>query len=236
MSNYNFLDMLMGKANQATQKDPNQLLSPAKRFGKGLDELVLRGYGIGDQIVEQANKQAAFDMQNNQTQDTIKGLEQRAAAGDKAAASLLMAVQNKSLTPSDAMKIYFRQQFQKPSKTTMQMTGAQLNARDGKYAIIKMPSGETRMILITCLATIGSVSNPEHNLTVSGKAGRTRWLGRRPRVRPVVMNPVDHPMGGGEGKNSGGHPRSRNGIPAKGYKTRAKSKYSDKFIIERRKK
>jgi|TARA_B100001059_G_scaffold12478_1_gene10013 large subunit ribosomal protein L2 len=115
-------------------------------------------------------------------------------------------------------------------------TYAQLNARDGKYAIIKMPSGETRMILITCLATIGSVSNPEHNLTVSGKAGRTRWLGRRPRVRPVVMNPVDHPMGGGEGKNSGGHPRSRNGIPAKGYKTRAKSKYSDKFIIERRKK
>lgn len=130
MSNYNFLDMLMGKANQATQKDPNQLLSPAKRFGKGLDALVLRGYGIGDQIVEQANKQAAFDMQNNQRQDTIKGLEQRAAAGDKAAASLLMAVQNKSLTPSDAMKIYFRQQFQKPSKTTMQMTGAQLNARD----------------------------------------------------------------------------------------------------------
>ena len=115
-------------------------------------------------------------------------------------------------------------------------TYAQLNARDGKYAIIKLPSGETRMILITCLATIGSVSNPEHNLAVSGKAGRSRWLGRRPRVRGVVMNPVDHPMGGGEGKNSGGHPRSRNGIPAKGYKTRAKSKYSDKFIIERRKK
>ena len=115
-------------------------------------------------------------------------------------------------------------------------TYAQLNARDGKYAIIKLPSGETRMILITCLATIGSVSNSEHNLTVSGKAGRSRWLGRRPRVRPTVMNPVDHPMGGGEGKNSGGHPRSRNGIPAKGYKTRDKSKYSDKFIIERRKK
>ena len=115
-------------------------------------------------------------------------------------------------------------------------TYAQLNARDGKYAIIKMPSGETRMILITCLATIGTVSNAEHNLAVSGKAGRSRWLGRRPRVRGVVMNPVDHPMGGGEGKNSGGHPRSRNGIPAKGYKTRAKSKYSDKFIIERRKK
>ncbi|NRA13688.1 MAG: 50S ribosomal protein L2 [Crocinitomicaceae bacterium] len=115
-------------------------------------------------------------------------------------------------------------------------TYAQLNARDGRYAIVKMPSGETRMILITCLATIGSVSNSEHNLSVSGKAGRTRWQGRRPRVRGVVMNPVDHPMGGGEGKNSGGHPRSRNGIPAKGYKTRSKKKYSDKFIVERRKK
>ncbi|MDG1333736.1 MAG: 50S ribosomal protein L2 [Crocinitomicaceae bacterium] len=115
-------------------------------------------------------------------------------------------------------------------------TYAQLNARDGRYAIVKMPSGETRMILTTCLATIGSVSNSEHSLSVSGKAGRTRWLGRRPRVRGVVMNPVDHPMGGGEGKNSGGHPRSRNGIPAKGYKTRSKKKYSDKFIVEKRKK
>ncbi|SFT70510.1 LSU ribosomal protein L2P [Lishizhenia tianjinensis] len=115
-------------------------------------------------------------------------------------------------------------------------TYAQLNAREGKYATVKLPSGETRMILITCLATIGSVSNSEHSLVVSGKAGRSRWLGRRPRVRGVVMNPVDHPMGGGEGRNSGGHPRSRNGMPAKGYKTRAKNKYSDKFIIEKRKK
>ena len=115
-------------------------------------------------------------------------------------------------------------------------TYAQLNARDGKYAIVKLPSGETRMILVTCKATIGSVSNSEHNLVVSGKAGRSRWLGRRPRVRGVVMNPVDHPMGGGEGRSSGGHPRSRNGMPAKGYRTRDKRKYSDKFIIERRKK
>ncbi len=115
-------------------------------------------------------------------------------------------------------------------------TYAQLNARDGRYAIVKMPSGETRMILTTCLATVGSVSNSEHNLTVSGKAGRSRWQGRRPRVRGVVMNPVDHPMGGGEGRNAGGHPRSRKGIPAKGYKTRAQKKYSDKFIIEKRKK
>jgi large subunit ribosomal protein L2 len=115
-------------------------------------------------------------------------------------------------------------------------TYAQLNAKEGKYAIVKMPSGETRMILLTCLATIGSVSNGEHMLLVSGKAGRSRWQGRRPRVRGVVMNPVDHPMGGGEGRASGGHPRSRNGIPAKGFKTRKKKKYSDKYIIEKRKK
>ena len=113
---------------------------------------------------------------------------------------------------------------------------AQLMARDGKFATVKLPSGETRMILVECLATIGVVSNSDHQLTVSGKAGRSRWLGRRPRVRPVVMNPVDHPMGGGEGRQSGGHPRSRNGIPAKGYKTRSKKKYSDKYIIERKKK
>ncbi|MFT7611193.1 MAG: large subunit ribosomal protein L2 [Parvicellaceae bacterium] len=113
---------------------------------------------------------------------------------------------------------------------------AQLSARDGRYAIIKLPSGETRMILVTCLATIGSVGNSEHSLQISGKAGKSRWQGRRPRVRGVAMNPVDHPMGGGEGKSSGGHPRSRNGIPAKGYKTRSKKKATNKFIIERRKK
>lgn len=113
---------------------------------------------------------------------------------------------------------------------------AQLSARDGKYAILKMPSGESRMILATCLATIGAVSNSEHNLEVSGKAGRSRWLGRRPRVRGVVMNPVDHPMGGGEGRSSGGHPRSRKGLPSKGYKTRSPKKASNKLIIERRKK
>ncbi len=113
---------------------------------------------------------------------------------------------------------------------------AQLMARDGKYASLKLPSGETRMILITCKAVIGVVSNSDHQLLVSGKAGRSRWLGRRPRTRAVVMNPVDHPMGGGEGKSSGGHPRSRNGIPAKGFKTRSKTKASNKYIIERRKK
>jgi len=113
---------------------------------------------------------------------------------------------------------------------------AQLIARDGKFATVKMPSGETRLILVTCMAVIGAVSNSDHQLLVSGKAGRSRWLGRRPRTRPVAMNPVDHPMGGGEGRASGGHPRSRNGIPAKGYRTRSKTKSSNKFIIERRKK
>jgi large subunit ribosomal protein L2 len=113
---------------------------------------------------------------------------------------------------------------------------AQLMTRDGKYAVIKLPSGETRMLLQTCKATIGIVSNIDHSLEISGKAGRSRWLGRRPRVRGVVMNPVDHPMGGGEGRASGGLPRSRKGIPAKGYKTRSKKKASSKYIIERRKK
>ncbi|NVO10185.1 MAG: 50S ribosomal protein L2 [Bacteroidales bacterium] len=113
---------------------------------------------------------------------------------------------------------------------------AQLLAREGKYAIIKMPSSETRMILTECKATIGAVSNSDHALEKSGKAGRSRWLGRRPRTRGVAMNPVDHPMGGGEGRASGGHPRSRKGIPAKGYKTRSPKNSSNKFIIERRKK
>ena len=113
---------------------------------------------------------------------------------------------------------------------------AQLLAREGKYAVIKMPSGETRMILVTCRATVGAVSNPDHALEVSGKAGRSRWLGRRPRTRGVAMNPVDHPMGGGEGRSSGGHPRSRKGVFAKGYKTRNKKKNSSQFIIEKRKK
>jgi len=113
---------------------------------------------------------------------------------------------------------------------------AQLMAREGKFATLKMPSGETRLVLSKCFATIGVVSNSDHQLTVSGKAGRSRWLGRRPRTRPVAMNPVDHPMGGGEGRASGGHPRSRNGIPAKGFRTRSKTKESNKFIIERRKK
>tara|TARA_B100000945_G_C20377667_1_gene595466 strand:- start:424 stop:1251 length:828 start_codon:yes stop_codon:yes gene_type:complete len=113
---------------------------------------------------------------------------------------------------------------------------AQLMAKDEKYAVIKLASGEIRKILMTCLATIGTVSNPQHQLEVHGKAGRRRWLGRRPNVRATVKNPVDHPMGGGEAKSSGGHPRNKNGVPAKGFKTRDRKKASSKYIIERRKK
>lgn len=115
-------------------------------------------------------------------------------------------------------------------------TFAQLVSREGKYAIIKMPSGEVRKILTSCKATIGSVGNSDHALIQSGKAGRSRWLGRRPRVRGVSKNPVDHPMGGGEGRASGGHPRSKTGLYSKGLRTRAPKKHSSKYIIERRKK
>lgn len=113
---------------------------------------------------------------------------------------------------------------------------AQLTSREGRYCVIKLPSGEIRKVLSVCRATIGSVSNSDHALESSGKAGRNRWLGRRPHNRGVVMNPIDHPMGGGEGRHTGGHPRSRNGLYAKGLKTRAPKKQSNKYIIERRNK
>lgn len=113
---------------------------------------------------------------------------------------------------------------------------AQLLAKDGRYAVVKLPSGESRQVLSNGMATIGSVSHSDHILRSYGKAGRRRWTGRRPRIRGVATNPKDHPMGGGEGKASGGHPRNRNGVPAKGYKTRKKKKASNKYIIERRKK
>lgn len=113
---------------------------------------------------------------------------------------------------------------------------AQLTSREGTYVVIKMPSGEVRRILAACKATVGSVGNSDHALERSGKAGRSRWMGRRPRVRGVAMNPVDHPMGGGEGRASGGHPRSRTGLYSKGLKTRAPKKHSSKYIIEGRKK
>ena len=112
----------------------------------------------------------------------------------------------------------------------------QLLAREGDYATLKMPSGEMRHVLVKCLATVGAVSNPDHMNESVGKAGRTRWRGVRPRTRAVAMNPVDHPMGGGEGRASGGHPRSRKGLLAKGKKTRHPKKYSDRLIVVRRKK
>lgn len=113
-------------------------------------------------------------------------------------------------------------------------TTAQLTNKEDKYAVLKMPSGELRKILINCVATVGVVSNSDHNLEMAGKAGVNRWKGIRPRNRGVAMNPVDHPMGGGEGKASGGHPRSRTGKYAKGEKTRTKGKGSDKLIIQRK--
>ncbi len=115
-------------------------------------------------------------------------------------------------------------------------TSAVITAMEGKYCLVKLPSGEIRKINKECYATIGEVGNKEHaNITI-GKAGRSRWLNRRPKVRGVAMNPIDHPMGGGEGKSSGGrHPVSPTGVPTKGYKTRKKHKYSDKNIVKRRK-
>jgi large subunit ribosomal protein L2 len=115
-------------------------------------------------------------------------------------------------------------------------TSAVLTAKEGQYGLVKLPSGEIRKIFAECYATIGEVGNKDHGNVAIGKAGRSRWLHKRPKVRGVVMNPVDHPMGGGEGKTSGGrHPVSPTGVPSKGYKTRKKQKYSDNYIVKRRK-
>lgn len=115
-------------------------------------------------------------------------------------------------------------------------TGAQILAKDGGMVTLKLPSGEIRLFHGDCMATIGEVGNRSHETVKLGKAGRNRWLGRRPKVRGVAMNPVDHPMGGGEGKSSGGrHPSSPWGKPTKGYKTRKKKKASDRYIVKRRK-
>ena len=114
-------------------------------------------------------------------------------------------------------------------------TYAQLVAKEGKYALLRLPSGEVRNVLATCLATVGQVGNVMHENISIGKAGRNRWLGNRPKVRGVAMNPVDHPLGGGEGKSSGGrHPVTPWGKPTKGYKTRNKKKPSSKLIVKRR--
>jgi large subunit ribosomal protein L2 len=113
-------------------------------------------------------------------------------------------------------------------------SSAQLTNKEDRYAILKMPSGELRKVLINCVATVGVVSNSDHSLQSMGKAGRNRWKGIKPRTRGVAMNPVDHPMGGGEGRASGGHPRSRTGKYAKGEKTRTRGKASDALIIQRK--
>jgi len=115
-------------------------------------------------------------------------------------------------------------------------TFAQFTAKEGKFAILRLPSGETRMVPVLCMATMGTTSNPDHMNIDIGKAGRKRWMGVRPGTRGVAMNPIDHPMGGGEGKSSGGHPKSPTGVPAKGFKTRKKKNPSDKYIVRRRKK
>jgi large subunit ribosomal protein L2 len=116
-------------------------------------------------------------------------------------------------------------------------TGASLVAKEGDYATLKLPSGEMRMVFIKCYATLGEIGNEDKMNVSIGKAGRSRWLGRRPKVRGVAMNPIDHPHGGGEGKSSGGrHPVSPTGVPTKGYKTRKKRKVSNRFIVKRRKK
>jgi len=161
---------------------------------------------------------------------------QKVASGDKAAPEIGNALFLKDIPLGTIISCIELRPGQGAVMARSAGTFAQLMAKDGKFVTVKLPSGETRLILANCLATIGAVSNSDHQLLVSGKAGRSRWLGRRPRTRPVVMNPVDHPMGGGEGRASGGHPRSKNGIPAKGYRTRSKTKDSNRYIIERRKK
>ena len=161
---------------------------------------------------------------------------QKVASGDKAAPEIGNALFLKDIPLGTIISCIELRPGQGAVMARSAGTFAQLMAKDGKFVTVKLPSGETRLILANCLATIGAVSNSDHQLLVSGKAGRSRWLGRRPRTRPVVMNPVDHPMGGGEGRASGGHPRSKNGIPAKGFRTRSKTKDSNRYIIERRKK
>ncbi len=159
----------------------------------------------------------------------------------------LMAGENAEIKVGNALKLknmplgsYVHNVELKPGKGGQlgRSAGAslQLVAKEGKYGTLKMPSGEVRMISLECMATYGVIGNADHLNISLGKAGRSRWLGRRPHTRGVAMNPVDHPMGGGEGKSSGGgHPVSPWGQPAKGLKTRKKNKASDKLIVKRRK-
>jgi large subunit ribosomal protein L2 len=159
---------------------------------------------------------------------------QKIVSGDSVAPEVGNALQMKNIPLGTNVHNIEMQPGQGGKLVRSAGSSAQLTNKEEKYAILKMPSGELRKMLINCYATVGVVSNSDHNLQSLGKAGRKRWLGRRPRVRGVAMNPVDHPMGGGEGRASGGHPRSRTGKYAKGEKTRTKGKASDKLIIQRK--
>src|ERR687890_374968 len=155
-------------------------------------------------------------------------------SGDDAAPDLGNALQMKNMPLGTVVHNIEMQPGQGGKLVRSAGASAQLTNKEEKYAVLKMPSGELRKVLINCYATVGVVSNSDHSLEMAGKAGRNRWKGIRPRNRGVAMNPVDHPMGGGEGKASGGHPRSRTGKYAKGEKTRTKGKGSDKLIIQRK--
>ncbi len=155
------------------------------------------------------------------------------SAGDAVAPELGNALQMKNMPLGTVIHNIELQPGQGGKMARSAGSSAQLTNKEERYAVLKMPSGELRKVLINCYATVGVVSNSDHNLEQAGKAGVNRWKGVRPRVRGVAMNPVDHPMGGGEGKSSGGHPRSRTGKYAKGLKTR-KHKGSDSLIIQRR--
>ena len=158
----------------------------------------------------------------------------KVASGDSVAPEIGNALPMKSIPLGTVVHNIEMQPGQGGKLVRSAGTSAQLANKETNYAVLKMPSGELRKLLINCYATVGVVSNSDHNLETAGKAGRNRWKGVRPRVRGVAMNPVDHPMGGGEGRASGGHPRSRTGKYAKGEKTRTRGKGSDKLIIQRR--
>jgi large subunit ribosomal protein L2 len=155
-------------------------------------------------------------------------------SGDSVAPELGNALQLKSMPLGTVVHNIELQPGQGGKLARSAGSSAQLSNKEDKYAVLKMPSGELRKVLINCYATVGVVSNSDHNLESMGKAGRNRWKGIKPRNRGVAMNPVDHPMGGGEGRASGGHPRSRTGKYAKGLKTRTRGKGSDKLIIQRK--
>ena len=155
-------------------------------------------------------------------------------SGDNVAPELGYALQLKNMPLGTVVHNIEMQPGQGGKIARSAGASAQLSNKEDKYAVLKMPSGELRKVLINCYATVGVASNSDHSLQSMGKAGRNRWKGIKPRTRGVAMNPVDHPMGGGEGRASGGQPRSRTGMYSRGLKTRTKGKGSDKMIIQRK--